>query len=96
MRTSRSFSRLVTSQQLQLPVEVARRRVDLHELSETRAVHVRNVAEVEQQLAIALLEQALNLVLDDDIATLAQGDVADDLHDRHITRHSLSDLHSSS
>src|SRR5262245_6985508 len=51
------------AQQLQLPIEVTRCRVDLHELTEARAVHVRDVAEVEQQLAIPLLKQALDLVL---------------------------------
>jgi hypothetical protein len=76
--------------------EMACRRIHLDELTQSGAVHIGDVAHVQQQLAVALLQQALNLVLQDDVSTFAQGDVAADGDDGDIACHSLINLHSSS
>src|SRR4051812_13956118 len=64
--------------QLQRPAAARRGLADLHELAKTGAVDIGHASKVEENLLGPLLEQTVDLVLEEDIATLVQCDIAVD------------------
>src|SRR6185436_13044178 len=83
-------------QQLQRAAVLRGGDIALNQLAQPAAVHVRHRAEVEKELLLALLQQALHLVLQQHIAPRTQGDVAGHFYNRHVAYCPLVKLHGSS
>jgi hypothetical protein len=64
-----------------------------HHLAETRAVHNGYGTQIKQHVLVALVEETLHLVLEEDVAALVERDVADHLDDGDVAHDSLFEAH---
>ena len=79
-------------QQLQAAALPAHSGIGAHDFAEARAVDVRHSGEVEHDLLMTLIDQAVHLVLQQFIA-LTQRDLAFEIQYHHVARGPLIDLH---
>src|SRR5512138_3104809 len=79
-------------EQLQVAPLPADRGVGTDDFAKTRAVHVRDVREVQQNLSMALVDQAVDLVLQQFVA-LAQRDLALQVEHYDVADSPFIDLH---
>src|ERR1700682_6480944 len=65
----------------------------MHQLAEPGAVHGRDMTEIDDQLQTTLLDEAADLVSEDDVAAVVQGDVPFHCHDHDVTNRAFFELH---
>src|SRR5207249_816891 len=79
-------------EQLEAAPLPADRRVRANDLAKPRAVEVGNLGQVQNDLAMPLVNDAVDLVLQQ-LITFTQGDLAFQVEHHHIANHSLRNLH---